>query len=488
MFWVTMMLVLVDTVIMVLISSPYASDDLTVVWLATVDMSRGIFHEPFFYGQDYGVMLEAILTAPFVHFGADPTEVVPVVMGILGIAPFISFAVFEFLRGDRVAAMLFVTMPMLLPVQHGLQITALNGIAVIAFYPWLQMITTGIVRHVLVALVLTGAVFVNPNALVIGLPLGGAYFLQQDRRWRTVPWLVLGALPTVIGWIASRSFYSDRAGNVINTLFDWRLEFKPELISEALGQLDLHMAWTCPIFGKASSLVLLILTLTAIVLIKKRDTASGSAILVTLTVILISFGFAKVHDGTGSIFFPLSRMFLGIPILLAWSLSGVRIALFRMLIVPIVCIATLGNGAVRWATGRHVYAEALVAQSGLPLRTKSIQEIKALCGQVAVAAVRSDAEHILVLPGLEPYTAHFVAYATPVLFPEAPLTWMVRRDRRVFQRGSLLASKAERFLLVHCGMNVQKNASVPGPDRLDLWTEAGNGRTVAAMIETFRSW
>lgn len=35
----------------------YASDDLTVIWLAAQDYSRGIFHEPFFYGQNYGVML-----------------------------------------------------------------------------------------------------------------------------------------------------------------------------------------------------------------------------------------------------------------------------------------------------------------------------------------------------------------------------------------------------------------------------------------------
>ena len=81
-FWVVVLLSVLDRCHLLSITMGYASDDLTVVWMAARDYAQGIFHEPFFYGQDYGVMLEALLAAPFVRLGADPAVAVPVVWGV----------------------------------------------------------------------------------------------------------------------------------------------------------------------------------------------------------------------------------------------------------------------------------------------------------------------------------------------------------------------------------------------------------------------
>jgi hypothetical protein len=45
----------------------YSSTDDVLIWSAAVDYGNGIFHEPYFYGQDYGPMLEALLAAPFAY-------------------------------------------------------------------------------------------------------------------------------------------------------------------------------------------------------------------------------------------------------------------------------------------------------------------------------------------------------------------------------------------------------------------------------------
>ena len=42
----------------------YTDIDQTVMWNGAYDYSRGIFHEPFFYGQAYNYMLESLLAVP----------------------------------------------------------------------------------------------------------------------------------------------------------------------------------------------------------------------------------------------------------------------------------------------------------------------------------------------------------------------------------------------------------------------------------------
>ena len=43
--------------------------DEMIFWLGANDYARGVFHEPFFYGQNYNYMLEACLAVPFILGG-----------------------------------------------------------------------------------------------------------------------------------------------------------------------------------------------------------------------------------------------------------------------------------------------------------------------------------------------------------------------------------------------------------------------------------
>lgn len=444
-----MLLTVVDRAWMVRTTMHHASDDLLVVWCGALDYARGIFHEPFFYGQDYGVMLEALLAAPFLGFGSHPVTAVAVCLGLLAIAPYLAFAWHHAARGEILPAMVHACMPLLLPVEHGLQITALNGLALLALVPVAAVQRTAAVHAFLLGLVLGFAVFVNPNAALPALPWMVDLIHRHHRQWKTWAGLVLGTLPAVVCWAGARAFFMDHKDAVVNTIFDWRMHFKPHLIGEAFERPDLHFAWTGPLCGEHGSFVLLLMGGAIAILFMQRDRAAGWAMVSGMVLIITSFCFAKVHDGSGSIFFPLSRMFLGMPILLAWACARIRTneAMQRHL-VPALVLAALLHTGYRTAIAPGTYEAALLAQEGLPVRTRSVDAIKERCEDVATMATNTGADAIVLLRGGDPFTAQFLAYGIPVFQPEAPPTWMTGHDRRTFQRKALMESASGNVLLV----------------------------------------
>ncbi len=492
-FGILLLWMVLDRAYMVWITMPYASDDLTVIWLATSDYAQGIFHEPFFYGQDYGVMLEAMLATPMVMLGGDPVRVIPIMIGLLAIAPFAAFAIHYHRRGDQLAAILFITMPLLLPVQHGLQTTALNGIAIIACYPWLARIGSTPLRSVLVALVLGIAVFVNPNALVVALPLGLYDLFTCKERVRTLVGHTIGLVIVFGIWFACRSFYAERPEGIVNTIFDWRLHFKPYMIPQAMEVANHHFAWMCPLTATRSSVVLLLLVFAAMILFAQRNFQVAIPVCCALLLILFSFSFAKLHDGSDSIFFPLSRMFIGVPLLLAWALAHVHTSadLRRGLIVGISTLV-LANGIIRISTAQDTFELELADQEGLPLRTRPIQHIRTACGTVAEVAAHIDCDNIILLRGNDPFTAQFLAYATPVLIPASPRTWMVGHDRRAFQRIGLVSLPAGHCLVVGGTTEEWNRWMEQDPTITDHSTSSfimhavdGHNRSIAEMMGLF---
>lgn len=441
-------LLIIDQTWMVLTTIGHASDDLAVVWLACTDYSKGIFHEPFFYGQDYGVMLEALCAAPFVRLGADPVVMVAILFGIFNIVPFLAFAVHHRSRGQLWAANVFVAVPLLLPVEHGLQITALNGLALLAFVPLAYRIKDPSHQGFVLALILSAAIVVNPNVALVALPLLVHHVLEHRGKY-VLPALCAGAVPMIgFWWWVRIHFFSQQAG-IVNTIFDWRLHFKPYMIGEALKRLDSHFAWTAPLGGTHGSIALLLMVLVCILSFKQARMSVGWALIGVLLLVIFSFCFAKVHDGSDSIFFPLSRVFLGVPFILAWAFARLQPSPATVSTATgVLALLAIANCTLRMSEAHSTYASELSRQEGLPVRTWPVSNIKERCMVVNELAEKTGAEHIIILRGEDPFASQFLAYSLPVFHPRSPMTWMVDHDRRKLQRVHLSDMPIKRALVV----------------------------------------
>ena len=449
-FWSIVLLGIIDRLLILQLTIGYASDDLTVIWLAAQDYSRGIFHEPFFYGQNYGVMLEALLAAPLVAFGADPIIAVPVVIAFIAMAPFWSFAFYYFLRKEYVGALLFAALPLLLPPEHGIQYTNLNGLAVLAICPWVQRIRNNALSAFLIGLVLTAAAAVNLNALVACAAFGTWFLFTQSKKPELIGWAALGTVPVLAGFWAAMHFYAQRPEAVMNTVFDWRFVFHGEGIPIAFGQLDAHFAWLFPIWWPNEHLVLWALVAIEIMLYRRGKKANALGLLAALVVIVLAMGFPKAHDGTGSVFFPLSRIFLAAPLLLGWGISQLDLQgkgrkFFVTSVGPAVVICFI----LRFVMAPGIFASALANQEQLPLRVWPVELIREQCRMIRESAIESDTEVVVLLRVPDPQYAQFMAMGCPVCEESLPPTYMPDGDRRDWRRAEESMTTRTRILVVN---------------------------------------
>lgn len=448
-FWSLIALGLLDRIRILAVTIGHASDDQAILWLAANDHALGTFHEPFFYGQNYGVMLEALLAAPFVALGADAVRSVAIAMALLAMIPYWSFAIFHVFRDERPAAMLFAAMPLLLPVEHGLNQTALNGLAVLAVFPWVHAMRATSVRSILLGTVPAIAVFVNPNALVLAGPLV-LFTVLRDPSWKRTLWMIVGTLPVLAAWHLAQRFYASDPDRVMNTIFDWRMTFHPELIPEAIGRLDAHFQWLMPVLWDHGQAVFWALPIIAAVLLFQRDRAAAAAVISAIGLIVVSLCFPKTHDGSSSIFFPLSRMFLAMPLLLAWALARLtdHWRPWRWAMAAIT-LATITTTALRMLEVRAVFAEALAGQDELPLRVRSIASLRVDCARLSRAARSTGADMVVLLREPDAHQAQFLACACPTLEPALPPTYMPGGDRRAWRRREAAQSRRRDLLFVN---------------------------------------
>src|ERR1700744_3370283 len=87
-----------------LLNFDFIDNDQPIMWLGTEDFSKGIFHEPRFYGQSYNTMLEALLAVPFYKFGIPTYECVPAVTHFLALFPFVFTSLYLFFKNEKAKA------------------------------------------------------------------------------------------------------------------------------------------------------------------------------------------------------------------------------------------------------------------------------------------------------------------------------------------------------------------------------------------------
>jgi hypothetical protein len=430
----------------------YVGDDDGVIWAATTDYANGEFHEPYFYGQDYNPMLEALLGALFVKIGCPHWVVMPVITSLLALLPFWSFGLWHYQRREHAMACLCAAMPILLPVEYGMITTItrgfVTGVAILSFFPW----TLGIVhdrwRNVLIGLVLSAAVFFNPNASVLAIAFASEQFLRSDRRITFLLSALAGAIPMLLAYGAARAYYLSRPDTLVHTLYDWRSVFHVEGIPEGLGKLDLLFSWLFPVAWQWGQLAFYTLLLLTLLLYSKKRFSMAIGATLSVLLILFSFGFAKTHDGEFNVFYPAARMFLAMPLLLLWALSGL-VTFVRHQSRVIVSAMALSMGCMTykaWLTPATV-AQQVTHVTGQVMEMprarlqKDKDRIVALCEEHGIDA-------LIIMEHRQPWENIYRCYLYGAIDDRMPPTYHYPRDRRYWRREAISAAILPDLMIV----------------------------------------
>jgi hypothetical protein len=263
----------------------------------------------------------------------------------------------------------------------------------------------------------------DPNAAVLLLPAGLLIAWRYRKERRLYLLATLGALPAALLYHLGRKFYDERPAYMVHK--DWELSFD----ASAIRWNDLQFLDDInPILWGKGFLVPVVIVVLIGVLVWRKRLDAALALGTALVLLVVSFGMAKVHEGTANVFFPWSRMFLAIPFLLVLFIAQLKV---RDTKLALWCMPLMAAGFFGYKS--MVFHDAVERQVDPTLDTKvEMAEFVVLerhCQEVQRYATNHGASLLVVNWGRY---KHLTTYGCPCLMPGFPVTIEPALDRRTW--------------------------------------------------------
>lgn len=298
----------------------YTDSDQAIMWSAAVDFSKGIFHEPKFYGQNYNSMLEGLLAAPLLLLDFPAHKALPFTTTLMALFPFFMVAGVCISKDLKPQAILVLCLPLLLPVEYDFLTTMPR-----AFVPGIFVASLGWVAvfyndrtwaFLAFGFFTVTGYLLGQNSLLLSLPLGFYLWLENKKR---ISFYISAGIGLIAGGILlflSNNFYVTHPTYDSRPVPDFGFSF--ELLKKTLTNLDELLNPVSPIFWQTGFLVLILLLLLIYTFYEKRQDRPMYALLLFLFCLISTFGLTKLQNGTNSIFFSSTRMLLSVPLAFAF--------------------------------------------------------------------------------------------------------------------------------------------------------------------------
>ena len=367
--------------------------DQVIFWLVAKDISNAEHHGPYLYGQDYNIPLESYLCQPLLWLGVPVEKAMPLVGLSLMFLCFLLWALFFYKKQKLLSALICLSTTLLLPVEWLIITSSARGFigGIIMANIGILMIyrDKGELSTLIGACLAFCSVLVNPNSVVLLIPFAINYLLNYKIQWRAI----LSALGTflIVSLVLWR-YKITHTTNVIHTA--WSLEWSVQtFIDNALIFNNLFKS-TVPIFYEAGASILLYLAVIYSLTIKLKNKKLLLNLVIFTLFILFSFGINKVNDGSNSVFFPYSRMYLGIPFVIILFCSELKLKLNKNRAV----YALLAFSLIAFVLEQSFFSDrlerAIKTNSGI-VQVMSVSELKQLCHELSAALDEEDAELVV---------------------------------------------------------------------------------------------
>ena len=300
----------------------FTDSDQSIMWLGTKDYAHGFFHEPLFYGQNYNSMLESLLAVPLYKIGIPLYIALPTITTLLTLFPYFVLSISTYLKSSKIAGILILTIPILLPIEYDF-ITSLSrgfvtGLAIVSitFFPFFWKKSN--LSFVLFVFLNIFGVILNPNAILLTLPCAFYLFLQNFRNIYFYIYSIVGLILGILIYLSINSFYQNHPNYILHT---YELKISIDYFFDGISHLDSFFNNVSLLFWKKGWIMLFIPFIFSFFLFKLKKNNEAIVALSIPFLLLIPLITSKIHDGTNSVFFPLTRMYLAIPLLLAFLVS-----------------------------------------------------------------------------------------------------------------------------------------------------------------------
>ena len=187
--WLALVISLIDRVHLLFnFQFDIADIDQMILWHGVKDYAAGIFHEPFFYGQDYNLMVEAFLAVPLIWLGIKPQVALPIITLLLSLLPFILFGIFFLRQQNLIAATLLFAWPAFMPIEYTMIASMprgfVSGIAVASLASFCLQNPSSIWSNVWLAIVAPVSLWICPNSSILLAFIVPYLWTKNWKRWQ----------------------------------------------------------------------------------------------------------------------------------------------------------------------------------------------------------------------------------------------------------------------------------------------------------------
>jgi len=427
----------------------FTDEDQTIYWFAAEEFSRLRIREPFFYGQRYNTLLEAVPAAVLRLAGVPPWASVPGTALAFGLAPWAIFAALAWRRGARLLAVALLAAPLLLPMRYSmlLCLASYNAgvlLAALGIAAALSVTKPG-PRWFASGLLLGLAAVQNPNSIVLAAP-AAIYFAIEGRSDLALRrWASLGLALAAAAQAAGLLFYKLHPAYDLHV--PWPLELSLGSFRLALGHLDRFFGTYVPAWLPRPELVFLGLAAAVILAVRARRASMVAAAACAAVGLLLSLAVTKLQDGTDSIFYSYARMYLALPALFAFlavilSRPGRARSSLRAAGAAAIVVLAAASTAVRAAS----FESAAMAEAQRPalwVQAQPTQHLRETCSALEELAERHAAPLVIHLADRPAaYGCGALLYGrVETLFPRYERrTWLLLQEQRA-RRGRVLFSE-----------------------------------------------
>lgn len=312
-------------IVLVVFNFEILDSDQPIMWLGAKHYSEGQFYEPRFYGQDYSTMLESLMALPFLYSGLPLHKALPLISSILTVFPIILLARITFKKGSELTAILILSIFLALPLEYtmitGMPRGFVPGIFIASFLliSYSKNSKSAFFFNLLIASI---AFSVNPNSILLSIPL---LFMVFIKNYKAKDFWIFSTLGLVIGFSIHALVALFYIKNPYFNFHGHSVEYSWDYFLKGIKHFDNSIKYITPILWKNESIMLFLFLIVGIILFKRK---SYHYALITFSIPFLLFlplFNSKIHDGSDSIFFPLSRMYLAFPILLLFIISFIKL-------------------------------------------------------------------------------------------------------------------------------------------------------------------
>lgn len=431
--------------------------DQLVQWCGAKDYSQGVFHEPFFYGQDYNPMVEAFLAIPLVWSGVAIFKALPITVMVLSLLPFLLFSLPFIKEKSWFSAFIILLWPALMPIEYGVVANLprgyISGLAIAGFTAFCLSRPKSTSSLALFGFVFPFAVWACPNSLILFSFLVPILWIENIKNWRFYVFPVLFGLGFFAVNIMAKGYYENHPESVVFESFN---SFRPVWILSAWkeGELWTSLHGILPLTSDGGFLVLPVLLIISIALIR-LDPKKGFGLIVCTLTIIVAFGHSRVYAGNQDLFYSTSRFWLAVPLVLslalAWLFSNAKLNRWPALILLVLAVA---NVSVKQSGTHNLFLAEQESIIGREVPRMSIDRIEDHCDLIDSVATANHADLVIYLAGPDAFghAPQFFNYGCRFLNSESPLSFMEKNDRLTWQLQDL-GNRTDMTILLHGNLN-----------------------------------